>query len=75
MRVTSKGQVTIPQNIRKELGIEAGTNVEFLHENGRVILRLVDSRTEFDRWLDSAVGFGKAGLTTEKLMRLTRGDD
>ena len=75
MRVTSKGQVTIPQDVRQQLGIEPGTNVEFVQENGKIILRVIDSRTEFDRWLDSAVGVGKVGLTTEKLMRLTRGDD
>jgi AbrB family looped-hinge helix DNA binding protein len=72
MRVTSKGQVTIPQDVREELGIEPGTNVEFVQENGKIVLRVVDSRTEFDRWLDSAAGVGKAGLTTDKFMRRWR---
>ena len=75
MRVTSKGQVTIPQEVRQKLGIKPGTDVEFVQENGNVILRKIESRNEFDRWLDSAVGVGKAGLTTEKLMRLTRGNE
>lgn len=33
--VTSKGQVTIPLEVRERLGIAAGTRVQFLaHENG-----------------------------------------
>jgi len=37
MRVTSKGQVTIPQNVRENMGIlPAETEIEFLQdENGR----------------------------------------
>ncbi|MDO9268517.1 MAG: AbrB/MazE/SpoVT family DNA-binding domain-containing protein [Methylobacter sp.] len=37
MRVTSKGQVTIPQNVRESMGIlPAETEIEFLQdENGR----------------------------------------
>ena len=29
MRITSKGQVTIPQHIREELGLHPNTEVEF----------------------------------------------
>lgn len=35
--ITSKGQVTIPKRIRDELGLEAGTKVEFvLEEHGTI---------------------------------------
>jgi len=38
--VTSKGQVTIPKRIRDELGLTAGTEVEFvLEEDGTVRVR------------------------------------
>ena len=36
MRVTTKGQVTIPQNIREKLGITPTTEVDFVEEEGRV---------------------------------------
>ena len=41
MKVTTKGQVTIPQVIREELGIYPGSEVEFKVEDGalRVITR------------------------------------
>ena len=35
-RVMSKGQVTIPKNIRVALGISAGDRVTFILENGTV---------------------------------------
>lgn len=41
MRITSKGQVTIPQEIREELGLLPHTEVEFTVERGRAVLRPV----------------------------------
>jgi len=38
MRVTTKGQVTIPKDVRDHLGIKPGTEVEFVREAGRVQL-------------------------------------
>jgi AbrB family looped-hinge helix DNA binding protein len=38
MRITSKGQVTIPQEIREELGLLPHTEVEFAVEGGRAVL-------------------------------------
>jgi antitoxin PrlF len=38
MRITSKGQVTIPQALRRQCGLVPHTQVEFRVEEGRVIL-------------------------------------
>jgi len=38
MKVTTKGQVTIPQIIREKLGITPATEVDFIEEKGRVCL-------------------------------------
>ena len=38
MRVTIKGQVTIPQQIREKLGIKPHTEVDFVAEGERVYL-------------------------------------
>jgi antitoxin PrlF len=38
MRVTCKGQVTIPQEIRRFAGITPDSEVKFRYENGRVWL-------------------------------------
>lgn len=37
-KVTSKGQITIPIEIRKKLGIKEGSKVLFLEEAGRIYL-------------------------------------
>ena len=40
-RVMSKGQVTIPKNIREALGVTTGDRVTFIFENGSV--RVINS--------------------------------
>lgn len=39
MRITTKGQVTIPQDIRERLGLHPHTEVEFSVERGAAVLR------------------------------------
>ena len=39
--VTSKGQVTIPQEIRRALGIRQGSRVAFVAKNGKAELRVL----------------------------------
>jgi AbrB family looped-hinge helix DNA binding protein len=72
--VTSKGQVTIPKPVRDRLGIVPGNSVEFeLMPDGRVHLVKVDGarlRSRFDA-LRGTVG---AGLSTDEIMALTRGE-
>jgi len=46
MRVTEKGQVTIPRNVRRHLGISAGSEVEFELKDGEALLRLVQQPPE-----------------------------
>ena len=38
MRVTTKGQVTIPQEIREKLGIAPPVEIDFVEEKDRVYL-------------------------------------
>jgi AbrB family looped-hinge helix DNA binding protein len=39
MRITSKGQVTIPQNVREQMGFLANTEVEFFISGNKVFLK------------------------------------
>lgn len=76
MRVTQKGQVTIPQEMRLRFGLNPHTEVEFGYGKNGVIIRPVRSeKTKFRAWLDSAKGSATAGQTTEAIMKLTRGED
>lgn len=38
MRVTIKGQITIPQHIREKLGIAPATEIDFIEEKGHIYL-------------------------------------
>ncbi|RYE50737.1 MAG: AbrB/MazE/SpoVT family DNA-binding domain-containing protein [Hyphomicrobiales bacterium] len=58
MRVTEKGQVTIPKEIRDHLGIEPGSEVEFVADAGSARLVVVasnrnDRAADFEAWLRS----------------------
>jgi AbrB family looped-hinge helix DNA binding protein len=37
-KITTRGQITIPAEIRKKLGVRDGDKVIFLEENGRIIM-------------------------------------
>ena len=41
-KITSKGQVTIPNEIRKSLGVDTGDKLAFIEENGLVIVVRAD---------------------------------
>jgi AbrB family looped-hinge helix DNA binding protein len=38
-RISSKGQITVPVQVRDELGLAAGTEVEFIVRDGEAVLR------------------------------------
>jgi AbrB family looped-hinge helix DNA binding protein len=76
MRVTSKGQVTIPRDVREVLGIVPSSEVEFVNEGGRVWLRKRKPGTARGRNLVAQLrGRASARLSTDEILRLTRGDD
>ena len=37
-KITSKGQITIPIQVRKKLNLKEGDKVIFLEENGRIVM-------------------------------------
>ena len=75
MRVTSKGQVTIPIDIRNQLDIGPDTEVEFEVVGNVVQLRKVaGSSQRGQRVLDRLLATPYTGPSTEKLMALTRGE-
>ena len=75
--LTKKGQVTIPKRVRDRLGLKPGSHVDFtLTEDGYLALMKVDGkRAKPKNPLAKLRGSLKGGMTTDELMRLTRGDD
>jgi antitoxin PrlF len=74
MRVTSKGQVTIPRDVRRQLGIEPGSEVSFeLDGDGARLVRRAsgDGRAMVERMRGRAT----TRMSTDEIMALTRGED
>ena len=81
MRVTTKGQVTIPKQIRDHLGIGPGSEVEFVPTDDGARLVAVDENLSeeetsrrFREALDRMEGtLDLGGMTTEEYMEWLRG--
>jgi len=74
MRVTSKGQVTIPQSIRENMGIlPAETEVEFLQDtDGRWYLTKAKVDQKKTSRFRTAYKTAKLTMITDGIMALTR---
>ncbi|MGH8775608.1 MAG: AbrB/MazE/SpoVT family DNA-binding domain-containing protein [Jiangellaceae bacterium] len=76
MRITSKGQVTVPAWIRQQLGLHEGTEVDFVVDgNTARIVRAEGQETHGRRTARRLRGRGSSGMSTAELMELLRGDD
>jgi AbrB family looped-hinge helix DNA binding protein len=74
MKLNSKGQVTIPAELRHKLGFVEGDEVEVIQDGAT--LRIVHSapdQTPVDRWIRGARG-RSSGMTTDQQLELTRGE-
>lgn len=75
--LTSKGQVTIPKQIRDALGLEPGCAVDFgVNRDGDVVIHKVGAPVsgEPDRF-EAARGKADVKWRTDDLMALLRGED
>jgi antitoxin PrlF len=74
MRMTSKGQATIPQEIREQLGLLPNCEVVFEVDGDSVRLRKAPAtRARGQALIARLRGRGTARLTTDEIMALTRG--
>ena len=71
MKVTTKGQVTIPAKVRDFLHIEPHDEVSFTVEGDQVILKKASPPTGENRF-QKLLGCRKTGHSTEQLMREIR---
>ena len=77
MRITSKGQVTIPQRLRERYGLMPETEVEFVEVDGEVVLRRAGAQSadRAQQIVDRMLGAGHSPLTTEEVIAIARGYD
>jgi AbrB family looped-hinge helix DNA binding protein len=77
MRITSKGQVTIPAEIREQAGLLPHTEVDFEYDGKTVrLVRSKKSRKDGRgaRLVAHLRGRGDVDMTTDAIMALTRGE-
>lgn len=78
MRITEKGQVTIPQAIREAAGFMPGTDVEMELRDGEVVLRkakpgVSKKKTRGELAVEALAGKAHYGMTTDEFIRFVRG--
>lgn len=82
MRITSKGQVTIPKHVREKLGLGPGDDVGFREEGQAMIVEKVEEPKRVNAGAELAKHLlgkgpmlrqGRPLITAEELNLLTRG--
>jgi len=77
VQITSKGQVTIPQEIRNRLGLLPHTEVEFElaadHARIRKSRRSAGGTARGRLLVEALRGTADGGMSTDQIMQLTRG--
>lgn len=72
MRITSKGGVTIPADIRRRAGLVPGAELDF--ELDGDVIRIVPRKGRGARIVAHLRGRGDVPMSTDATMALTRGD-
>ena len=72
MKITAKGQVTIPQRIRERFGLLPHTDVEFEVRDDVVVLRKVEAGRRGCRIVEHLRGRGDVRMSTDEILALTR---
>lgn len=75
MKITTKGQVTIPQDIRERLGLLPHTEVEFEVRGDVVVVTKAQTHRRGRRIVENLRGRGDVPLSTDEIMALTRGEE
>ena len=73
MRVSARGQITIPVHLRRKFGILKGREVEFLEEDGRLYVRVSGCSEKAKEIVRRMTGKGDVPLSTDEILALTRG--
>lgn len=73
MRITQKGQVTIPEEIRDKYGFLPYMNVDFIEEKGRVYIAAASEKHRGSAIVAHLRGTANIRMSTDEILELTRG--
>lgn len=71
MRVTTKGQVTIPRSVREALGISPETEIDFIEDSGRFYIVKTNEPRAVGKFRELR-GIASSKMSTDEIMSLTR---
>ena len=74
MHATIDGQVVLPRNIQEKLQITPDADLEFIEENGRFYLVNLSTMSPSIRRFRNVRGIATVKMSTDEIMRLTRGE-
>jgi len=76
-KVTSKGQITVPAEIRKSLGLKTGDHLRFEQQEGGIRLVRDTDENPFEKWrgIGGFPGMGKGREAIVAYFREMRGHD
>lgn len=77
MRITSKGQVTIPLEVREKMGFLPNTEVDFVVKGSTVQIVKAKGKGKYRsrKLIDAMRGKATVRMSTEEIMTLTRGEE
>lgn len=73
MKMTEKGQVTIPKPLRERYGLVPGTEIRFVEREHRVVVEKASGYDVWGRYYGYLQPFLKKRWRTHELIRLLRG--
>lgn len=76
-KVTSKGQITVPVEIRRSLGVKPGDHLRFEHQSNGIRLVRDTEENVFEKWrgIGNFPGMGKGRKAIVAYFREMRGHD
>ena len=75
MRITQKGQVTIPEHIRRKYGLLPHVTIEFVEDKGKIYIKLSDKKHQQrgSSIITKLRGSASVGMSTDEILAMTRG--
>lgn len=71
-KLTSKRQITVPRDVCEELGVDVGDELEFVKDEGKLIVRRPFDASVFDKWRGKLHPMFE-GMTTDQIIEEMRG--
>jgi AbrB family looped-hinge helix DNA binding protein len=71
-KITSKGQITVPVEIRRSLGVKSGDNIRFVQQESSIRVVRDTDENPFEKWRGIGTGFPIEGKGREAIVAFFR---